>query len=258
MTVPALVAAGGIRVLGLVQRDPGLRGAAQGRHDGQSLVQALFMVAAQLSDAGVRASQEADVMLKHMYDAVRRADTIVRGLLDFSSIKELDMRPENVNAVIEKALVILKHELDKNHVRAVTALADNLTPVSCDINKMEQVLVNLVLNAVHAMPAGGDVTIRTYMSVLSEPGGKVGRRGNDVFRLGERAVIVEIEDNGEGIAPEVLSKIFDPFFTTRRGKGGTGLGLSVVKSIIDMHKADIRIANKKQMSGVLVTLILKG
>jgi len=98
--------------------------------------------------------------------------------------------------------------------------------------------------------------VRTYAKELTEPGNDVGRRREDLFELGETVVIAEIEDNGPGIAKDILDKIFDPFFTTRRSKGGTGLGLSIVGNIVKMHNGKIEINNRKE-GGVKITVIFK-
>ncbi len=194
--------------------------------------------------------------LKHMEDAIHRADGIVRGLLDFASLSKLDIARENLNSAVENSLRLVKIQLDKHRIQIISDLGEDIPDVKIDKNRIEQVFVNLFMNAINAMREGGGLTVRTYAKELTEPGNDVGRRRGDLFELGETVVIAEIEDNGPGIPKDILDKIFDPFFTTRRSNGGTGLGLSVVRNIIKMHNGKIEIENRKE-GGVKITVIFK-
>jgi signal transduction histidine kinase len=100
------------------------------------------------------------------------------------------------------------------------------------------------------------LNIKVFSHVFEHVGDGVGRRGEDVFRLNERVVVIEIEDTGLGIPEEILSKVFDPFFTTKHDKGGTGLGLPIIKNIMDMHQGRIVIKNR-ELRGVNVTLTFR-
>ena len=124
-----------------------------------------------------------------------------------------------------------------------------------DKNKLEQVFINLLLNAIQAMPAGGKIIIRTYDKILEEIKKGIGRREDDCFRVGEKAIIIEIEDTGSGISEENLKKIFDPFFTTKGPAGGAGLGLSVTQNIINEHKGFISVESQIG-KGTKLTVIL--
>jgi len=175
--------------------------------------------------------------LTNIKAAVERADNIVRSLMDFSRASKLDMEPANLNFVIERSLGLLKNHFDKYHILLTKDMKQDIPDVKIDKNKIEQVLINLLMNSVQAMPNGGNILIKTYKS------------GSQVA--------VEIEDSGAGIPKEAMAKIFDPFFTTKRNQGGTGLGLSVVKSIVEMHNGQIEIKNKTA-GGVRVKLVFKG
>ena len=203
-------------------------------------------------------SEDGNVALALNYakEAVRNADTVIRGLLDFSALKEMEMHPQKLNAVVEQALVLIKHELDRAHIHLVKDLDPHLLPLRLDKNKMEQVLINLFVNAVHAMPKGGTLAVRTFARPLTSYDVVRGNRWNENFRLGEPVVLVEIEDTGFGIPETVLPKIFDPFFTAKPTGKGSGLGLTVTKNIIELHGGTIDVRNRKE-GGVKVTLILK-
>ncbi len=101
---------------------------------------------------------------------------------------------------------------------------------------MEQVFVNIFLNAIQAMPEGGTLTIITYAKQLTEVGHNVGSRKADDFSIGETVVMAEVEDTGTGIPKNQLSEVFDPFFTTKSTGKGTGLGLMVQEPIPETIK----------------------
>ncbi|MBI4341032.1 MAG: CHASE domain-containing protein [Candidatus Omnitrophica bacterium] len=188
--------------------------------------------------------------------AVKRADTIIRGLLDFAAFKELRQTTEAVNGVVEQALLLVKHELNKANVTVVTSLAPEVPSVAMDRTKIEQVLVNLFANAAHAMSgSGGTLTVRTFVKPLTQVGMGVGQRSTDQFKVGEAAVVIEVDDTGKGIPPELLVKVFDPFFTTKPPGQGTGLGLSVTRSIIELHRGMIDLRNRPE-GGVRATIML--
>jgi signal transduction histidine kinase len=122
--------------------------------------------------------------------------------------------------------------------------------------EMEQVFVNIFMNAIDAMPNGGRLTIKMYFKELNQVGDGVGRREIDNFKIGEKVVIIEVDDTGFGIPENMVAKLFEPFFTTKRDKGGTGLGLSIVRNIISQHRGSIKVVNNPN-GGVKVVLMLK-
>jgi signal transduction histidine kinase len=167
-----------------------------------------------------------------MADAVTRADTVIKGLLDFSRSEQLALTPQDLNAVIEETLLLVKHELTRNRVELDRDLEANLPAVDLDRNKIKQVFINLFMNAIQAMGSdGGTLTVRTRRQPLPDSG----RPG----------VVVDVEDTGTGIPEDKLDKLFDPFFTTKAVGSGTGLGLSVSQKIVELHGAAIRIGNRK-------------
>ena len=196
------------------------------------------------------------IVLKHTADAVRRADAVVRGLLNFSATRDLDVAPADLHAVLDQALMLVKHELDRARIIIVRATRKNLPPVQLDANKMEQVFVNLFMNAAQAMPDGGTLTIRTSTQRLTRVSHDVGARRRDRFRIGEDVVVIEIDDTGPGIPESAMDKIFDPFFTTKPTGKGTGLGLTVTKKIVELHGGMLTVVNRRD-GGVRATVVLR-
>ncbi|MDD5449288.1 MAG: response regulator [Candidatus Omnitrophica bacterium] len=195
--------------------------------------------------------------LKIIKDSVKRADKIIRMLYDFSRVTELDLKKEDINSVINTSLALVKNKLKlEKNIKVSKEIKIGLPKVLVDKNKIEQVFVNALLNAVQAMPNGGQIIIRSYDKLLTEPGNGAGNRKNDNFKVGETALIVEIEDTGIGISRENMSKIFDPFFTTKGPQKGIGLGLSVSKNIIDLHRGFI-YAESEEGKGTKIIIKLK-
>ncbi len=194
--------------------------------------------------------------LSFIKDATYRADKVIKGLLDFSSVSKLDVRSENLNSIIESTILLIKHYLSKNKIQLIKDFNEKIPKVKIDKNRIDQVFINISMNAAQAMPDGGTLIFRTYTKSISQKDKDVGRRKEDLYKEGETVVIAEIEDTGPGIPEEDLDKIFDPFFTTKRGKGGTGLGLSSVRNIMDLHQGHIDIQNKES-GGAKATLMFK-
>jgi signal transduction histidine kinase len=113
-----------------------------------------------------------------------------------------------------------------------------------DAGKIEQVFINLLMNAVQAMPQSGSITVKTSACRFGDLGvnGQGHARG---FQPDDAVVTAEIQDTGCGIPPETLERIFDPFFTTKPTGKGTGLGLAVSKSIVEMHEGLLSVANRR-------------
>lgn len=173
----------------------------------------------------------------YMKDAIRRADKVIGDFLDFSSMSALELESADLAKVADDSLTLVHHQLEAHHIEVTKEYQPGLPLVKIDKNKMAQVLVNLILNAIQAMSEGGRISIKTQAH--------------------SHLVKLEIEDNGSGMAEDDLAQAFDFFFTTKRSKGNIGLGLSTVKTIMDMHGGEIKLENKKESNGVKVTLILK-
>jgi two-component system NtrC family sensor kinase len=153
-----------------------------------------------------------------------RASEIVNSLLNFSRTSTSELVEVQLNRVIQETLSLLEHQLKKAGIEVRTTLDSNLEPVKGNPGKLQQVFLNLILNARDAMEPRGVLEVHT--------------------RAGEKGVVVEVIDTGHGIAPEHLSRIYDPFFTTKSAKKGTGLGLSVTYGIIQEHGAAIEAISR--------------
>ena len=191
-----------------------------------------------------------------MDDAVKRADTVVKGMLEFSRPTELNINTINLNKVLEDSLLLVKFELTKNNISLKKQLESGLPEIELDSNKMKQVFINLCMNAIHAMDKNGTLIVKTSSSQLSKELYNLHCKQTKHFKVGNRVAMVTIEDTGTGIDQDKIDKLFDPFFTTKPVGIGTGLGLSVTRNIIDLHKATVNIMNRKA-GGASVSIIFK-
>ena len=196
-------------------------------------------------------------VLTDMRDAVLRMDKILRGMLEYAVPNELDLRVEDLNETLENALMLLRLELMKNHITVETSMVEGLPRVAVDRSKLEQVLINLFVNAIHAMPEGGHVTVKTYSEISTASERVEGARKNERIRTVDTIVVMEISDSGHGIPEEKIEKIFDPFFTTKSNGKGTGLGLTVSKKIIELHGGTLQLLNRPER-GVTARITFKG
>lgn len=193
------------------------------------------------------------VMLK---ESVTRADRIINGLLDFSRFTTLSLQPEDINSILENSLVLVRNQFKVENIEISRELGSGLPGVLADKNKLEQVFINLLLNAIQAMPSGGRIIIRSYAKQVAEAKSDIDKLLKEDFHIGERVVVVELEDTGAGIPKEIMKNIFDPFFTTKGPKKGTGLGLSVSRNIMQMHKGLI-YAESQEGKGSKITVVLR-
>lgn len=154
-----------------------------------------------------------------------RMKEIVKNFLDFSKPKKPQLEQIDINTVIQKAIKLMQNMLYISNIETQLKLNENLPLTFIDRNQIQQVLVNLITNAVQAMTKNGKLII---VSDLDE---------------NKKYIKITITDTGKGIPPELLQHIFDPFFSTK-GEGGTGLGLSVSHGIIKSHNGDITVKSE--------------
>ncbi len=152
---------------------------------------------------------------------VRKVDRIVQQVLHFARPKEPQFLPHQLNDIVSYCLDLSKTHLRKGNVDVLMHLEEGIPMVVMDFNQISQVIMNLLLNAIEAMPHGGTVEIAT------------------LFQEEDSTVLLEVQDKGPGIMGEDLERVFDPFFT--RKPEGTGLGLSISRQILDNHGAYIEV-----------------
>jgi PAS domain S-box-containing protein len=175
--------------------------------------------------------------VEQVHEAGTRAAALTRQLLLFSRRQKPQTQQADL-AVIVGNLVKLLRRVIGEHINLNLEFAPTPLPVLVDVNMIEQVLMNLAVNARDAMPRGGLLTIRTHTGTLAEP---------EAARLGCRPgpyAVLRVRDNGSGIPPEIQPKIFDPFFTTKETGKGTGLGLSTVLAILQQHEGGIAFTSE--------------
>jgi PAS domain S-box-containing protein len=199
--------------------------------------------------------ETASGVVRELAEAVKRADSVIKGLLDFSAPQQLALEPHDLNGIVRRALALVHGEMDGERHRIELHLGE-IPPVELDRIKVIQVLVNLFTNALHAMPDGGTLTVTTRCEQVTGVGSNIAGAKSEVFRAGDRVVVTEVADTGCGIPPENLSRIFEPFFTTKPTGQGTGLGMTVVKSIVDLHGGTIETRNGKH-GGTVVVIAFK-
>jgi signal transduction histidine kinase len=216
-----------------------------------------------LLEQGVVNTEEKNDYLKRMEKELLRIDGIVRDLREYSKPSPCKIAPTGLNELVQNTVRMLKRQRDFRNIRFELLLDESVPEVALDPGQMQQVLVNLLLNAKDAMDCEGMLRIISRRSRFALPDAKrtVGpaRREDDPpgidFRLlrrrsparkgpfleGQELVEIEVLDTGPGISEEHLLRVFDPFFTTKEAGHGTGLGLSVSQRIIESFYGDIQV-----------------
>ena len=156
----------------------------------------------------------------------RRCGDLVKNLLAFSRTTPINLQPTDLNQVIDRALRLIQHQLDLAGIHVQPELAPDLPLVTCDGAQIEQVLLALMMNALDAMPQGGNLWVTTTLS------------------REEGAVRIVVRDDGCGIPPEILPRLFEPFLTTKETGRGVGLGLAISRSILERHNGSIEVQSE--------------
>ena len=190
-------------------------------------------------------TEKSEEQLLKMDKELDRTTRIIRNLLDFSRQSEPNIRPVKINKVVEAALQLVGHQINLENIKLERKLDDQLPLVLADFDKIQQVLINIIMNAIQAMPEGGSLTITTSVA-----------DGVEIGEALKKTVRIDITDTGAGISKENLSKLFTPFFTTKEKGKGVGLGLPVVHGIIEQHKGKIEV-NSELDVGTTFTIYLE-
>jgi two-component system NtrC family sensor kinase len=152
-----------------------------------------------------------------------RVGRIVADLLAFSRRSRRPDTLASINEIVENTVTLVSHKLELGGVRLTLDLGQGIPALRCDPSQMQQVVMNLLLNAAEATPSGGTVTVATSLEAAT------GR------------LVLEVSDTGAGMPPAIIDKIFDPFFTTKEEGKGVGLGLAVVYGIVQSHGGEIEV-----------------
>ncbi len=196
-----------------------------------------IMGASELLAAQLAGDASGSKLATEISEACSRAADLTRQLLAFSRGDVVKRVPLDLNEIVERLLPMLRRTLGE-HVEVVTRLAPSLDAVVIDASQLELVILNLAINGRDAMPNGGRLTIGTSML---EPAPAVPSAPEPNADPSARRVILTVQDEGEGIAPENVSRIFEPFFTTKTPTVGTGLGLATVKQVVCEAGGDVRV-----------------
>ncbi len=174
-------------------------------------------------------------MLRLIHESALGCKSIVQSLLEFAREKEPKKRSIDPNLLVDKILSLFTYKLNVEGIRLIKDLSHEMPSIMADPYQMEQVLINLINNAIQAMEGGGTLSVRTQWE-----GGRIS---------------ITVEDTGCGIPEHLLDRIFDPFFTTKEPGKGTGLGLSVSYGIVKSHGGEIKVRSEVG-KGTAFTIVL--
>ncbi len=189
----------------------------------------------QMMQANKNLDAENSEKLKLISAQISRITQVTKDMMDFARVRPAAQSAVNINAVIETSLRLASFDKSFQNLRLKKTLTTNLPEISADNDQLQQVFLNLFLNARDAMPGGGELLIKTFNS--------------------NNEIVIEIADSGTGIDPGNLKQIFDPFFTTKQTGKGTGLGLAVCYGIVTAHGGKIEVAPNGE-SGTTFSVVL--
>lgn len=172
-------------------------------------------------------SEERKSLYRDLMDQADRSSEIVKNLLEFSRTDHGDFESISLKEMLEKTLRLVRNELKLHKIKLHRHIQEDLPKITIDKSRLQQALVNLLLNCIQAMPEGGDLTVS--LSEETTP---------------EKCIRIDIRDTGMGISQKDLNFIFDPFFTTKKEGEGTGLGLSVTYNIIKSYNGRINVESE--------------
>ena len=166
-------------------------------------------------------SKKREEYMRLMKEGLERIQHTLKSLLDFAQQPPPMKIPSDINELCDRVLLLLSHTISEKGIRCEKRFSNDIPKLLADRNKVEQVIMNLAINAIQSMEAGGALTIKTS-------------RDNGFC-------VIAVKDTGKGIPEDILPRIFDPFFTTKGVGEGTGLGLSVSKGIVEQHNGTIEV-----------------
>jgi two-component system NtrC family sensor kinase len=164
--------------------------------------------------------------ISYLKSETERCANISRNLLDFSRQSEIEIRENDIHEILDKTLTILRHRAGLDEIEIQTDYHPELPLLSCDFKRLQQAFVNILWNAIEAMPEGGKLTVTTR------------------FDREKDRIEIRVSDTGPGIPEEDVERIFEPFYTTKAEGKGVGLGLSVAYGIIRQHQGEIHFQSE--------------
>ncbi|MBW2029802.1 MAG: PAS domain-containing protein [Deltaproteobacteria bacterium] len=159
-----------------------------------------------------------------MANELERCGDIISGLLSFSRERTLEYKNIDINEAIKSVIALTRHRMEIQNIQLTADISGHALMVKGDLNQIQQCLLNLIFNAIEAMPRGGELKVTS--------------------RLENNKAYIEIKDTGCGIPEEHLKNIFDPFFTTKGEGEGTGLGLSIVYGVMKLHGGEVTVSSE--------------
>ena len=178
--------------------------------------------------------------LRRIGASAQRILRFSRDLVQYARPSGRDLEPVDIAAVVRASVSICEHLVDRGGIALAVEVDPELPVIQAITGQLEQVLINLITNAVHAVEAKGDKAGRVVVRAQVES---------------PSTILVEVADSGPGIAPEDREKIFEPFFTTKPDGKGTGLGLPIVRNIVEQHRGEISVA-RSDLGGAAFRVIL--
>lgn len=155
-----------------------------------------------------------------------RCSRIISSLLTFSRKSSAVFAPVGIDELLERCVLLAKHKLDMSNIELVHTVESDIPPALGDFNQLQQCVINLIFNAIDAMPDGGTLTLSAYADTP------------------EKKAVIVVEDSGTGMASDQIRHIFEPFFTTKSEGHGVGLGLSTVFGIIERHNGKVAVKSE--------------
>jgi len=161
-------------------------------------------------------------MVERINLEVQRLSLYTKGVLSFAREDEKEGGETDVNVTLQEVLAFLRYEARKNSIKVVEDIDFRLSPISMDPNRLKQILINLIVNALQAMSDGGTLLVKTCATP-------------------DNYVEIQIADTGPGIPPAIIDRVFEPYFTTKEAGEGTGLGLYITKKLTEHFSGSIRV-----------------
>ncbi|MBU1727403.1 MAG: HAMP domain-containing histidine kinase [Candidatus Omnitrophica bacterium] len=202
-------------------------------HEIRNILGSVLMEAEYLEKVVPAVNENVPPILKDIKDSALKVETIITQLADYFDMLRLNIEEDSINPVLRDALDLVMHQLDKKHIQVAVDFKEDLPPMRIDKKKIKQIFVHIFMHAIGFVPDGGKINLRTYIKE----------------KAGKKEAVIEIEDNGTGIPQDLDGKLFDAFSVLKRKDLSLGMGLLIVKNVIEMHGGSIEICNKEGGSG---------